>query len=52
MLAAGKGFPLALPNYSTQSLFGASKKSEPSMNLTQLWLQMKMQNRRKINQIS
>jgi hypothetical protein len=33
MLAAGKGFPLALPDYSAQSLFGASKKSEPSMLL-------------------
>jgi hypothetical protein len=52
MLAAGKGFPLVLPDYSAQSLFGASKKSEPSMNLIQSWLQMKMQNRRKINQIS
>jgi hypothetical protein len=52
MLAAVKGFPLVLPDYSAQSLFGASKKSETSMSLIQSWLQMKMQNKCKINKIS
>jgi hypothetical protein len=31
MLAAEKGFPPVSPDYSAQSLFGASKKSEQSM---------------------
>jgi hypothetical protein len=33
MLAAEKGFPPVSPDYSAQSLFGASKKSQQSIGL-------------------